>query len=212
MFPGLATGEGRLKAPAAQRHEVEQPGGVCRRSCRTTRTTSPSEVNTRNEMELAVARVIDNIAGYRNATSLLAQLKLVSAALQRLQQDSCTLGDGVNVWINLLETAELEPYRPIILKRFQQWLTPTHSAAYLTHTRYKGRGLAHDQEEEAQKWLAEKDRSFLAPLSWFLIEDEKLPQSMFVDEVVKALEPDAWWRLIEKKQQRRTRYHRASCL
>ena len=155
-------------------------------------------------MELSVARVIDNIAVYRNASSLLAQLKLVSAALQRLQQDSCTLGDGVDVWVNLLETAELEPYRPTILKRFQQWLTPTHSAAYLTHPRYRGRGLTHDQEEEAQRWLSSKDRSFIAPLSWFLIEDEKLPQSMFLAEVVEALAPDAWWRLMEKKAAKKT--------
>ena len=145
-----------------------------------------------DEMELAVARVIDNIAVYRSASSLLAQLKLVSAALQRLQQDSCTLGDGVDVWVNLLETAELEPYGPTILKRFQQWLTPTHSAAYLTHTRYRGRRLTHDQEEEAERWLSRKDRGFIGPLSWFLIQDEKLPQSMFLDEVVEALAPGAW--------------------
>ena len=152
-----------------------------------------------DEIDPDVAKLIDNIAIYRNAKSLLDQLKLVAIALDKLQADACSLGDGVHIWLELAAAEELKPYRDVIMKRFSQWLTPAHMVAYMSHPKHKGRGLTSQQEETAQQWLAQKNPQFLPPLLMMQIQDERLPKTMFMEEVVSSLSPASWWLLMGKK-------------
>ena len=83
-----------------------------------------------------------------------------------------------------------------------QWLTPAHMVAYMSHSKHRGSGLTSRQEEAAQQWVAQKDPQYLPALLLMQIQDERLPQSMFREEVVASLSPDSWWLLMGKKAEK----------
>lgn len=55
-----------------------------------------------SSMPVNVGRCIDNIQLLREATYLLDHMKKFGVALDRLQAESCTLADGVNIWMELI--------------------------------------------------------------------------------------------------------------
>ena len=68
----------------------------------------------------------------------------------------------------------------------------------MSHPKYQGRGLT-SQQEEAQQWLAQKDPRFLPPLLMMQIQDERLPKTMLMEEVMGFLSSASWWLLMDKK-------------
>ncbi|RXG67568.1 hypothetical protein Avbf_18419 [Armadillidium vulgare] len=57
--------------------------------------TLKSEIKHSAEIANNIAAIIDNVAIHREAMNLQNQLSIVASALDRLQSDSCSLGDAV---------------------------------------------------------------------------------------------------------------------
>ena len=111
-----------------------------------------------------------------------------SYAPSETTKDDCTLGEVVHVWIKLLQAPVLEPYKQIIIKRFNQCITPLHLVAYQAHPLYKGVNLTGEQEEKAAEWIRGIDPEYVAPLLAFGIEDKEVyPKSMLDTSVSKSL-------------------------
>ncbi|RXG74018.1 hypothetical protein Avbf_10718 [Armadillidium vulgare] len=84
-----------------------------------------------------IASIIDNVAIHCEAMNLQNQLNIVASTLDRLQSDSCSLGDAVQIWFEILEDPVLQPYKAHIQPRFDDWITPFQLVAYETHPKYQ---------------------------------------------------------------------------
>ncbi|RXG54340.1 hypothetical protein Avbf_16585 [Armadillidium vulgare] len=84
------------------------------------------EIRNKHSAEIAnnIAAIIDNVAIHREAMNLQNQLSIVASALDSLQSDSCSLGDAVQIWFEVLEDPVLQPYKALIQARFDDWITP----------------------------------------------------------------------------------------
>ena len=90
-----------------------------------------------NDMPVNVGRIIDNISIQREAGRLLQIVKKFSTSLDTLQSDACTLADGVNIWLKLLQDEDLADHHNAIKKRFYQWIEPFMIIAYISSPTYK---------------------------------------------------------------------------
>ncbi|RXG67243.1 hypothetical protein Avbf_13417 [Armadillidium vulgare] len=62
---------------------------------------------------------------------------VLSHFLLQLQSDSCSLGDAVQIWFEVLEDPVLQPFKALIQARFDDWITPFQLVAYATHPKYQ---------------------------------------------------------------------------
>ncbi|RXG62019.1 hypothetical protein Avbf_12596, partial [Armadillidium vulgare] len=62
---------------------------------------------------------------------------VLSHFLLQLQSDSCSLGDAVQTWFEVLEDPVLQPYKALIHGRFDDWITPFQLVAYATDPKYQ---------------------------------------------------------------------------
>lgn len=147
-----------------------------------------------------VARVLDNVGLHTQAIHLQKQLKEVSVALDKLQADNTTISDAVEVWLDLMESHELEPYRMAISARFKDAMEPFHFLANMMDPRYNGRRLKLDQEKMAEEWVADQYPEFLAGVLAFGIKDTDVyPATLFNENVFAKILPSKWWKLVGKK-------------
>ena len=148
------------------------------------------------DMDEKIKNIVDNSGVYKTATHLEKQLSAVSAALNRLQSDTCCAAEGVDVWMQLLDNSDLEPHRSAIQRRFQQWLKPVHLVAYKLHPEYRGDKLSADQDNQVHTWLEERNPAFVGPLLLFEAKDAKLPKALFSETSTSAVKPGSWWRIL----------------
>ncbi len=90
-----------------------------------------------------------------NVEELLLRLKPISIALDRMQKDSCSIAEAVNIW-KKLET-DLKENKVLInckksianksfKTRYYQALTPVHFLAYLLSPKYQPENLCTDEK------------------------------------------------------------------
>ena len=73
--------------------------------------------------------------------------------MDTLQSDHCTHGDAVHVWLDMLDTHVLQPYKEVIEKQCKQCITPLHLVVYQAHSKYKGAKLSMEQDKQANDWI-----------------------------------------------------------
>ena len=76
-----------------------------------------------------------------------------SIQMDTLQSDHCTHGDAVHVWLDMLDTHVLQPYKEVIEKQCKQCITPLHLVVYQAHSKYKGAKLSMEQDKQANDWI-----------------------------------------------------------
>lgn len=154
-----------------------------------------------DDIDKNIKSTVENAGIQMESMHLSQQLKIVSAALNKFQEDSCTLGECVHVWFELKEANVLQSYKGIIEKRFQQCVTPAHLVAYQAHPKYKGKKLSSSQE--GAEWLSKINEDFLPPLLGFSIGDEQMyPKSLMTPKATETFSPSKWWKLVKTKTEK----------
>jgi hypothetical protein len=154
--------------------------------------------NHEEDMERRIVTLINDFNLYRNAKDTLSQLKPVAVALDKLQSDKSSLAEACHQWISLLENESLRQHYKVIEKRFKQAIQPFHLMAYILHPSYGGSKLNAEQREEARQWCRSRNSSFLPLLIAYDTQSSPFPSSFFLDEVVKSLKPEIWWKGVLK--------------
>ena len=94
-----------------------------------------------NEIEQRIRNIIYKVHVFSEAKILFEQLKLVSGALNRLQEDKATIADALDVWADLVSDEKLSHYVKQVNKRFNEAMKPCHYLANLLHPVYRGKKL-----------------------------------------------------------------------
>ena len=92
----------------------------------------------------------------RNAEDMLKITKNIVVALDRLQSDSCNIGDATEVWKEVQDSLVTQlkgdnQLKKKIDKRVSEALTPVHYLAYMLHPSYQGEKLSADEESETME-------------------------------------------------------------
>lgn len=85
-----------------------------------------------------IRNIIHNMGLFSEAKHLNKQLEPIAKTLNKLQSDSSSIADACEIWLDLIKTKELEPYKDKVDKRFKQAMTPSHFLANILHPMYKG--------------------------------------------------------------------------
>jgi len=79
----------------------------------------------RNKTDSSVANIVTNLGVKRSAEELLQRLKPIAVALDKVQRDSCTIADAVDIWKQLETDLALDSpdTKQKLKKRIQQALS-----------------------------------------------------------------------------------------
>lgn len=84
-----------------------------------------------------------------NAQDYLQKLKLISVALDKVQNDVCTISEATEIWIDLVNNFNdqfAESDVAHCIKRFEMAMTPAHYLANLLDHRFRGIKLTNSQK------------------------------------------------------------------
>ena len=162
-----------------------------------------------------VARIIDDSQIYRLAQEWLDITKRFGKALDRLQSDKCTIGEGIHIFLSLLTDDTLEQFKEDIQARFEQYLQPFMVAAYITDPRFQKdwydmleQAVGLDLEEKADDYMASLDDEGEVMDIYFKFKAKEKDARYFPDYMFKPRltspesNPAHWWKILHDKNSR----------
>lgn len=150
----------------------------------------------RDKIDTNIVNIVNNLGIKRSAEELLQRLKPIAVALDKIQRDSCTIADTVDIWKTLEKDLALvtRDTKQKFKKRIQQALSSHHFLANLMHPRYRGQTLT-DEEHEAAMELASTHHNMIVPnLINLKAQASPFLTYMFADTVIQSVQPVDWWR------------------
>lgn len=160
-------------------------------------------IENKDEMDKNILTFLDNKGLYRECVNLTTQLSVIGKALDKLQADSCTLGQTVEIWLDVMESKELSSYEDCIKHRLEQALTPIHFIANMTDPALQGKRLTSQQESSAEQFIQNWNPAFEVPFKMFQIKDtDYYPESMFSQNVIDSVESKKWWKIMACKSEK----------
>jgi uncharacterized protein YutE (UPF0331/DUF86 family) len=145
-----------------------------------------------------IRNIIHNMDLFSEAKHLHKQLEPIAKALDKLQSDSSSIADACEIWLDLIKTKELEPYKDKVDKMFKQAMTPSHFLANILHPMYKGKNLTPGQISIAQEMLLESYLELVSELLGFMSDSVKLPKALQHDLTLSKIKPVVWWLCTER--------------
>ena len=152
----------------------------------------------RDKIDNSIANIVSNLGVKRSAEELFERLKPIAVALDRIQQDRCTIAHGVEIWKKL--EVDLAPVlvgrdtKQKFKKRYQQALSSHHFLANLMHPRYRGQSLTDAEVEIAMELVSTQHELILPDLVKFRAQASPFMTYMFADNVTEGVQPVDWWK------------------
>lgn len=154
-----------------------------------------------------IAKLLNNMGLYQEAVHLGKQLSVVGNALDKLQRETTCISEAVEIWLDLLSSDVLVPYHKYFKKRFLEAIQPAHILANLTDPKYQGKNLSDEQENSAEKWLAQHHPEYLSGVLAFKIKDpDYYPSSMMNKNVIETFSSQKWWQIMVKKCEKNSKF------
>ena len=147
----------------------------------------------REKIDLNIRNKVSNIGLKHNVEDLVARLKPIAAALDKMQSDTCHIGDAVHIWKDLKD--HLPNQRDIMKKygeRYNQAITPAHLLAYLLHPSHRGALLSDAEKNTAYEYAAEKPGK-ASTVTQFEAKAPPFSTSKFLNEVTSRVSPLVWF-------------------
>lgn len=156
----------------------------------------------RDALDDSIKAKIMNMGIKKNAEDLLLRLKPISIALDRIQKDSCSIAEAVDIWKqletdlkenNILDNCKVNK---CFKNRYDQALKPVHFLAYLLSPTFQAKNLSTEEKNKATEFVKEnfKDTSLMAILLKFVVRSEPFNGPLFEDKVVKEVNALEWWK------------------
>lgn len=155
------------------------------------------EEASRRHVEQRVANKVRDFGIKRNAEDLLARLKPISVALDRMQSETTHIAEAVEIWIELqTKLNDILPgeFKKKLDARMKSALTGAHYFANLTDPRYLGTSLKQAQVEEAMEYADKNFPTFLPCLLNLRGKSTPFKEYYFTPVVLKNLSASAWWK------------------
>lgn len=150
-----------------------------------------------DDIDLQIARKVNDRALKRFAEDYLDRLKPISVALDKLQRDVALISDAVEVWHKLKTDLKdlLTDKKDVekVDKRRNAAITPAHFLANLLDPRYRGRCLSSEEVSSAENYVEEYFPNFLPTLMSYRGKSTPFKEMYFKDNVIHTLSPLAWW-------------------
>lgn len=149
---------------------------------------------------------VQNIGIKRTAESLLDKLKPIANALDKTQSDKCFLSDCVLVWKKLLqqydETDVLNlAEHQMVMKRYQQVMTPAHFLAYLLNPKMPQDQLSQEEKDLALEFVNIhyrnlKNTNLLQIIIKLHAKASPFNTLLLSEEILKTTDIIDWWTAI----------------
>jgi hypothetical protein len=117
-----------------------------------------SRAENRVAIDTEIQVKVQNLNLKSNVEKYLFKLQKISNALDKVQNETCTIGEAAEIWLDLLQSVEKEDFTTFEIDcfktRFNMAMTPYHYLANLLDHRYRGQKLKQKQLEEALEYAA----------------------------------------------------------
>jgi len=143
----------------------------------------------------SISQILNDSSVYAKVTEAISVLKPISIALDVAQQQSSTIADIVEQWVNLQD--KLPPQirdSEYFKKQLKIGLTAMAAAANIIHPKYRGMRLKTDQKNLGLNWISEKNSNFIL----YAAEMANISSPYFYDafqkdDILKSMSPVNWW-------------------
>lgn len=150
----------------------------------------------RKSIDKDISNKISDMNLKRNCEDYLARLLPISIALDKMQRETCTIGDAVEIWkdleLNLVTTLNEEEMSKFY-RRMRANLTPHHYLANLLTPQHNGKRLTEDELDSALTLCAQIPSTLPTVMS-YQAKSEKFKSFRFLPEVLTSVSPITWWR------------------
>jgi len=112
--------------------------------------------NNRTATDTTIIRKIEDMELKRNAEDYFRKLKIISISLDKIQKDSCTLSDAIDVWKDLLDFFEKNCNSNEVEKlkdRYDMAVTPPHFLANMLDPKHNGSRLSEEESDSTLQYI-----------------------------------------------------------
>ena len=136
------------------------------------------EINQEKYSEIPenITRILENVHIYKNVLHMQKQLIFIGKIFDCMPAENTNISDSVELWMDLIECADLEMHKDSIQRRMNEAVLPIHYLANVMNPKYVGQRLSPDQENQAESWLTSKHPEWRVPFLAFKIKDKKYIQ------------------------------------
>lgn len=159
--------------------------------------------NNRAAIDASIIRKIEDMEMKRNAEDYFKKLKMISISLDKIQKDSCTLSEAIDVWKDLLEffekncdSSEIEKLKD----RYDMAVTPPHFLANMLDPKYNGTRLSEEESDSALQYIYSYHPSVLAEIINYQAQCAPFKPYLFNSDTVNNISPMAWWSALFKRK------------
>ena len=150
----------------------------------------------RSEFDKDIFSKLSNLGIKRSAEDLLARMKPISVALDKVQADKSTIADAVNVWKDL--EVSLEQSGQNVMKQFKarkaEALTAAHYLANILHPGYGGQKLTDEEVDSGLEFCGDFFENNMAMLLAYRARADPFKAFMFKNNLASDVSPLTWWK------------------
>ena len=148
----------------------------------------------REKIDLNIRNKVTNLGVKRAAEDLLARLRHISVALDKVQRDNCTIGEAVTIWKDLeSKLPENSDIKKRWRARYAQAMTPAHFLANLLLPSSQGMILSDEGENEALEYAERKLPPLIAIIMKFQARSSPFQAFKFSESVTESVSAAEWW-------------------
>lgn len=142
---------------------------------------------------------IQNLDLKNNVKNYLFKLQKISSALDKTQNETCTIGEATEIWIDLLQSVEKENFTTFEIDCFKTRfnmafkMTPYHYLANLLDHRYRGQKLNQNQVEEALEYAAAYHPEAMSFIILYQAQSSPFRKYLFSTQSINNVNPLSWW-------------------
>lgn len=160
--------------------------------------------NNRIVIDKDIIKLVNDINLKVNAQDYLKRLKYIAVALDKVQRNTCTIGEATEIWLELLEAFETEQTNGEfsvsdnnkVKERMEMAMTPVHFLANLLDHRFRGNKLSQGQLETAMEYVETYHPEALPTIINYQAKCAPFKPYMFSKQLIENVKPLAWWRSI----------------
>lgn len=140
---------------------------------------------------------VHNLDLKSNVEKYLFKLQKISNALDKVQNETCTIGEATEIWIDLLQSVERENFSIFEIDRFKtrfdMAMTPFHYLANLLDHRYRGQKLNQNQVEEALEYADTYHPEAMPFIILYQAQNSPFRKYLFSTQSINNVNPLSWW-------------------
>lgn len=158
--------------------------------------------NNRAAIDTTIIRKIEDMEMKRNAEDYFRKLKIISISLDKLQKDSCTFSDAIDVWKDSLDFFEKNCNSNEVEKlkvRYDMAVTTPHFLANMLDLKHNGSRLSEEESDSALQYIYSYHPNIMAEVINYQAQCGPFKPYLFHPDTVNSISPMTWWSALFKR-------------